>query len=221
MTRWLIVAAVTTLGVAAGCLYVGLVQPEMLRDRIPTHWNLSMVPDAWTTREHYYKYLLLCPAVMAFLTGLMWLLPRISPAHFRIEPFADTFGYCLTVIVGFFGYLAGLLVWVGIADSPLWMQFFLAGFFGLFALLGNVMGKVRQNYWMGVRPPLTLARAPVWDRTHRLAAWLWVAAGVVGMLLVLAGVPFWIALLELMVALFWPAVYSLLLYKRLERQGKI
>jgi uncharacterized membrane protein len=86
---------------------------------------------------------------------------------------------------------------------------------------GGGVGGGRESGGGAVPTPWTLASAPVWDRTHRLAAWLWVAAGVVGMLLVLAGVPFWIALLELMVALFWPAVYSLLLYKRLERQGKI
>src|ERR1700676_4410761 len=105
MKRWLILCTLLTLGVTAGCLYVGLVQPDLLRERIPTHWDLHMVPDAWTDRDHYYGYLLLCPAVMAFMTALTWFLPLISPQQFRIEPFAGTFGYCMTIVVGFFGYL--------------------------------------------------------------------------------------------------------------------
>jgi len=221
MTRWLLISALLTVAVTAGCAYVSLARPDLLRERIPTHWDLHMQPDAWTGRDTYYKYLLLCPGVMAFMTGLMWLLPRISPRQFRIEPFADTFGYAMTVVVGFFGYLSVLLVWVGIAESDLWPRCFAAGFFVLFALLGNVMGRIQRNFWMGVRTPWTLASEVVWDRTHRLAAWLWVTAGVLGAILVLAGVPFWVSLIVLLLAALWPALYSLLLYKQLERQGKV
>jgi uncharacterized membrane protein len=221
MTRWLVTAIVLTLLVFAGCAYVGLFRPELLRERIPTHWDLYMQPDQWTDGEHYYKYLFLCPGVMALMTVLMWLLPHISPQHFRIEPFAGTFGYLMTVIVAFFGYLSGLLVWVGIEESDLWPRFFVAGFFALFALLGNSMGKVQRNFWMGVRTPWTLASEVVWDRTHRLAAWLWVAAGLLGVVFVLAGLPYWVGLILILVAALWPALYSLLLYKKLERQGKV
>jgi uncharacterized membrane protein len=180
-----------------------------------------MQPDAWTDREHYYIYMLLGPGVMALMTGLMWLLPHISPQQFRIEPFAGTFGYLMTVVVAFFGYLSGLLIWVGMAESDLWPRFFVAGFFALFALLGNSLGKVQRNFWMGVRTPWTLASEVVWDRTHRLAAWLFVTAGVLGFVLVLLGVPFWIGVILILVAALWPVLYSLLLYKRLERQGKV
>ncbi len=221
MTRWLITSTLLTLLITGLCLYVGLVRPDLLREQIPVHWDLHMNPDSWSDRDNYYKFLLLCPGVMALMTGLMWLLPRISPQHFKIEPFADTFGYCMTVIVGFFGYMTLLLLWVGMADSDLWPKLFVAGFFVLFALLGNMMGKVQRNFWMGVRTPWTLASEVVWDRTHRQAAWLWTAAGVIGAVLVLVGLPFWIGLALVMLALFWPVVYSLLLYKRLERQGKV
>ena len=50
----------------------------------------------------------------------------------------------------------------------------------LLALLGNVLGKVRRNFWVGVRTPWTLADVRVWERTHRLAAWLFTVAGLVG-----------------------------------------
>lgn len=221
MTRWLITSAVLTVVVLAVCLYVGLAQPEVLRERIPTHWNIDMEPDAWTDREHYVVYLLLPPAVMAVLTLLAWLLPKVSPRHFEIEPFAATWGYVMTVIVGYFAYLAVLLIWVGIEDSALWPKFFIAGFFALFALMGNVMGKVQRNFWMGIRTPWTLASETVWERTHRLAAWLWVASGLLGVVLVLIGVPFLIAFGLLMASIFWPVIYSLILYKRLQREGKV
>ena len=57
---------------------------------------------------------------------------------------------------------------------------FIAGMFLFFGLMGNVMGKVRKNFYIGIRVPWTLASDRVWNDTHRVAAWVWVAAGVVG-----------------------------------------
>jgi hypothetical protein len=50
---------------------------------------------------------------------------------------------------------------------------------------------------------------------------LFVGVGVAGFLGVLAGVPFWLCFIALMIVVFVPIVYSLVLYKRLEKQGKL
>jgi uncharacterized membrane protein len=87
-------------------------------------------------------------------------------------------------------------------------------------VIGNVLGKVRRNFWMGVRTPWTLANDTVWAATHRLAARLMVAAGLLGAMAVWLGVPIAICFVLLIAALLVPAVYSLVLYKRLEREGQ-
>src|SRR4029077_5688670 len=46
-----------------------------------------------------------------------------------------------------------------------------------FMVVGNVMGKVRPNHWLGIRTPWTLADDRVWDRTHRFGGWLFVICG--------------------------------------------
>ena len=63
----------------------------------------------------------------------------------------------------------------------------IGGMFLFFALLGNVMGKVRKNFYIGIRVPWTLASDRVWNDTHRLAAWLMVGGGILGFLLVILG----------------------------------
>ncbi len=50
----------------------------------------------------------------------------------------------------------------------------------LFIFLGNYMGKLRRNFWMGIRTPWTIASDVVWERTHRLGGWLMVAVGLLG-----------------------------------------
>jgi len=97
----------------------------------------------------------------------------------------------------------------------------LAGIFLFFALMGNVMGKVRRNFYIGVRVPWTLASERVWNDTHRLAAWVMTSAGVAGFLAILFGAPIWAGFVLLFVPMFIPIVYSFLHYKALERSGQL
>jgi uncharacterized membrane protein len=108
-------------------------------------------------------------------------------------------------------------------NKTIFMRFFLGGLCLFFALIGNVLGKVRRNFWMGVRTPWTLASEAVWNQTHRLAAWLFVAAGLLGFALVMVLPPsaVWVLLAVLLPAALLPVVYSLVLYKRLEREGRL
>jgi uncharacterized membrane protein len=48
---------------------------------------------------------------------------------------------------------------------------------GLLVVIGNVMGKLRWNYVVGIRTPWTLADERVWDKTHRFGGWLFVIGG--------------------------------------------
>jgi uncharacterized membrane protein len=101
----------------------------------------------------------------------------------------------------------------------------LAGVLIMFALIGNVLGKVRRNFYVGVRTPWTLASQRVWNDTHRLAGRMFVGAAVIGLLAVVLPLPLPVVTIAviaiIMAAALWPALYSLLLYKRLEKKGEL
>jgi uncharacterized membrane protein len=225
MTRWLIVSLILTALALGGALVLMLLWPGLIRESVPVHWDINMQPDGFVSREGFLPYLLIFPGVMALLVLLMWLLPKLSPKNFEVERFGDTWGYVFTLIVGLFAYLFALQVWASSLEDPLnnvWFgRLFIAGFFVMFALMGNVMGKVQRNFWMGIRTPWTLASDAVWVRTHRLAAWTWMPLGIVGAVLVLLGVPPLYAFVLLAVGALWPVLYSLILYKRLQREGRV
>jgi uncharacterized membrane protein len=225
MTRWLIISLTMTVLCLGAALALGLVWPDVFQEHIPTHWDIHMQPDGWTARDNFLPILLIFPGVMALMVLLMLVLPLISPKQFEVDRFSGTWGYVFTLLVGFFGVLFSLQAWAATLADPAadrWFaRLFVASFFVLFALLSNVIGKVQRNFWMGIRTPWTLASDAVWVRTHRLAAWSWMPASIVGAILVVLGVPFWIALALLLVVVFWPAVYSLILYKRLQREGRV
>lgn len=225
MTRWFIVSLTLTALALVAAVALGWIWPGVFQTRIPIHWDINMHADGWVGRDRIGFYLLIFPGVMALLVVMMRVLPLISPRHFEVEPFRNTWGYVFTLLVGFFGYLFVLQVWAAMQEDPMqdaWFgRLFIASFFVLFALMGNVIGKVQRNFWMGVRTPWTLASEAVWVRTHRVAAWAWTPMGIIGAILVLIGVPYWIAAVLMMPGLLWPVVYSLVLYKRLQREGRL
>jgi uncharacterized membrane protein len=94
---------------------------------------------------------------------------------------------------------------------------FLGGVFALFGLLGVAMRDVKRNGLVGVRTPWTLADDTVWAETHRVTAKLWLAAGTVGIVLLLVGAPFWMPFVALLGAIVYPILHSYLAAKRLAR----
>jgi len=42
---------------------------------------------------------------------------------------------------------------------------------------GQLHGKLRKNFFIGIKTPWTLASDAVWERAHRFGGWVFVAAG--------------------------------------------
>lgn len=221
MKRWLFLSLLLTLLAFASALLVWGRRADWLPERVPVHWGISGEPDGWVKRDGALMHLLLGPCVMLAMLGLWQLLPWLSPAQFKIEPFRATYDYLMGLLVGMFGYFHVVIVLAATGHLTAVDRWIVGGVLLLFAGMGNVLGKVQRNFWVGVRTPWTLANETVWIRTHRLAAWLFVAAGVIGLVLLLVGVHPLIAMSGVFVAALVPVVYSLVLYKRLERQGLI
>jgi uncharacterized membrane protein len=48
----------------------------------------------------------------------------------------------------------------------------------LFAFIGNMLPKFKSNFFAGIRTPWTLSSDEVWQKTHRLAGFMWFFAGI-------------------------------------------
>ena len=79
------------------------------------------------------------------------------------------------------------------------------------------MGKVRRNFYIGIRVPWTLASERVWNDTHRLAAWVMTGAGVIGFLTTVLGVPIRVSFALLVGSMVILPVYALLRGQGAER----
>lgn len=207
-TRTLIVSAVLFLiaVIAAVWLY------PQLPAQVPTHWDLQghvngSMPRFWGAAF---------PALMILALGILtWLLPRISPRRFEIAPFAHVYGIVMLAIQGVM-LVVGLSALLRGAGYALPLRSIAALSIGvLLMVLGNYMGKLRKNFFVGIRTPWTLASDAVWERTHRLGGWLFMLAGLVTVIGALVDAPAWLMPAVIAAAALIPCVYSYLVYRRL------
>jgi len=85
----------------------------------------------------------------------------------------------------------------------------------LLIFIGNYMGKLRRNFWAGIRTPWTIVSEVSWERTHRLGGWLFVVGGLLG--IIMSFVPhlrYWGIIAILVVIVVILVVYSYLAYQR-------
>lgn len=91
----------------------------------------------------------------------------------------------------------------------------------LFIFIGNFMGRMRRNFWMGIRTPWTLTNTTVWERTHRLGGWLFVAVGLIG--IVCSFIPalrLWGIVVPILAVSIFLYIYSYVCYRQQTRGGR-
>ena len=206
MSRWFIVTLILTLAGWIGWIWL-YSQSDFFPERVPIHWNIRMEPDGWADGNSAALWMLFPPITMTILAVLGWALPRFAVATFANERTRRALHFILVGVSGFCAFI-GCVLSHGMKTSELAGTWFIGSFFVLFPMLGLAMRDLPRNGFVGVRTTWTLNSDQVWTRTHRMTAWLWCVAGVVGMALVVVGAPFWTPLIVLLGAIFYPIWYS-------------
>jgi len=214
MTRLYWITAVVLVLAAWGAAAVFYLQ---LPEKIPTHWNLQGQIDGYGPKGTIF----IMPAAMSGLLVLFALLPALSPKSFEVDASRTTYLFVMVLVIALMGYVHGAILYATVRGGVPLTRVLFGGMFLFFALLGNVLGRIRRNFYIGVRVPWTLASERVWNDTHRLAAWLMVAGGLTGLVMLMAGLPLIAALGVLGVVVIVPVVYSFVHYKQLERRGAL
>ncbi len=168
------IAIVIAMFIAGAALY------QYLPDPMPTHWNFAGEPDSWGAK---YWAAWLIPGLALLLTGLFPLISKIDPRHKNYKNFAKAWNGIQTTIIAFFAYLYGVMLYITVAqaDGELMGRLMLAGIGLMFVILGNYMGKVRWNYFVGLKTPWALDDPEVWQKSQRFAGWFFVFGGLVFM----------------------------------------
>ena len=145
-------------------------------DKIPVHWNGSGEIDRYGGK---IEGLLLLPLISLGVYGLLLVVPRLDPGRANYAQFAKSYhAIRLSVIaLNFAVYCAILLATAGYRFDMPGVISVLTG--ASFIVLGGVMGKIRPNWFVGIRTPWTISSKTAWVKTHRVGGWTFIALGVV------------------------------------------
>ncbi len=202
--------------IAAACAMTVVAYPH-LPSRIPTHWDIHLEPNRHGPK---WELFLLGPGLMAAVTLLTFLGPWLSPKRFEVDNFRSTWQRLMLLLFCMMGYIFAAMLWAELHGDFNAGRLILGGVCIIVVLMGNLMGKVRKNFYIGVRTPWTLANDRVWNATHRFAAKTWIAGGLLGLAFMIAGLRV-LSISALLVGALVPYVYSLVIYKQLERRGEM
>ncbi len=186
----------------------------VLPPRVPIHWNVDGRVDGWGPS---WTNAFLLPGIAVFVYLLFLFLPRIDPSRRNYAAFEGALRGLRYLLVGFLVFVHLLLVAASMGFDVK-MDVALRAALGLLvAGFGTRLGRLKPNWFFGIRTPWTLANAEVWERTHRLAGVLWTAGGILlvpcALLPPRAGLAALVA--GIVVLALVPTVYSLVLYRRI------
>jgi uncharacterized membrane protein len=142
--------------------------------QVATHFDLNGEPNGWSSR---LVASLLVPVLGLVLATVFTVLPRIDPKRANYARFGPTYwtiaNAVLVLLVGIHVFSLGKALGWGVDMN----RVAALGLGGLFVLLGNLMTRIRPNWFMGIRTPWTLSSDTVWRKTHRFGGVVFVIAG--------------------------------------------
>lgn len=206
--RYIQIVLVALMFLAGAILY------SYLPDILPVHWDFNGEPNNWWPKI-YGVWLI--PGMSLIFMILFPILQRIDPKSQNYPGFAKAWAVIQTSILGMLAYMYGVTLFVTFypAYNAMVGRLVVFGIGLLFVILGNYMGKIRQNYFVGLKTPWTLNDPEVWQKSQRLAGWVFVLAG----LLIIIEAIIWLAVAYVFFAIilltvFVPIIYSYLLSRK-------
>ncbi|MDD3223959.1 MAG: SdpI family protein [Clostridium sp.] len=186
---------------------------KSLPNKLPIQWNFSGEANSYVGKLYGS---LASPLAGLALYIMLLILPAIDPSKASYKKFNATYQFLkyLLVIFSFAMEIVTILPAVGIPiNNKLIMQ--LSGPI-LIILVGNVMGRFRHNYFVGIKTPWTLASDEVWKKTHRMSGPLWVIGGILLLILSFTKINSDnVALAIILLIVVVPIVYSYIIYRKI------
>src|ERR1035437_10349041 len=161
-------------------IYLAIVWKN-LPAQVPTHFDFSGNPNDWTAKNSM-PFLIGAMGIGTYL--LMLFIPFFDPKK-KIQQMGDKY-YSLRLLMTFF--MSALSVYILYAGNGNKIRpAVLIALIGAFdAVFGNYLQTVKPNYFIGIRTPWTLENEQTWRSTHRMAGRMWMAGGLLIMIMSLA-----------------------------------
>lgn len=181
---------------------------KSIPEQVPMHFNASGEVDNTFSKIWY----IIMPLLLYFL---FLLLPILDPKK-RVYEAGNTY-FKLRLLIQFFVSIVNVVVIINLLYHSFSINKVIPMLImALFAILGNYLGILKQNYFVGFKTPWTLNNEEVWRRTHVLAGKLWFTGGILAIILMIfIDNVFWIQIPILIIITLVPIIYSYYIHKKI------
>ena len=189
-------------------MVAGLVLWNRLPDEVPFHWNAAGEIDGWASRP----VAVFVPS--AIMLALQWLCILVTSTDPKKQNHPEKVKVLVLWLIPIITAFISALMYASALGVSVRVETLMPILLGLvFVAVGNYLPKCKQNYTVGIKIPWTLASEENWNRTHRLAGYVWVAGGVLMMLAGFIG-SLWIVLPVALAMALVPMIYSFVLNRK-------
>lgn len=178
--------------------------------QVPIHWNVYGEIDNYGSRYWLFVF-------NVALYVLLLLAPKFDSKRNNYEKFAKTFYLFRLFFQLFFCVISCLIITAALGVSIRIEHYIVPGIAILFTVFGNYMNRIKQNSFIGIRTPWTLASEMVWHKTHYVTGklWFWLSLAMIFLSFLIDGVAlFVIFMVYLFVLVVVPMGYSYLFSKK-------
>jgi len=183
--------------------------PDQVISKFDLHGNPTRTMVKWAFWLLYGGMSLILPIVIKLARNL-------DPRKANYALFESTFQLSRWAVVLFIHFIFGF----GIAYNlgyQVSMNMVVSVGIGIFwIIMGNVMGRIRFTYYMGIRTPWTLASEEVWRKTHRFGGKCWFVGGLVMIIAAFFPAAYFLVTFipVLLLSTIIPTIYSYMLYRK-------
>jgi len=198
---------------------LGFILYPKLPEQVPMHWNIHGEVDRY---EDKLIGILAIPGMNLLFFLLFLVLPKVDPRKENYQKFNSVYTIFRWMIHLFLTVLYLIILYHALKGPeaiPAFLNIsFIVPFFVslLILLIGNYLGKIKDNFFIGIRTPWTLSSKEVWYKTHRVASKLFVLSGVLGMIgsFFQGIISFILLMVPLLSSVVYITIYSYVAYKK-------
>lgn len=211
MRKSTIINLIIVLASFGAAFYFYQIMPEI----VASHWNARGQVDGYMSK---FWGLFLMPLISLVLLLLFLIIPNIDPLKKDTEKLKNDLGKFSVAIMIFFFYIFSLTIAWNMGYRFGLIEFITPAFGALFFVCGFFIGKIKRNWFAGIRTPWTMSSDAVWDKTHRLGGKLFKLSGLIS----LTGIifPQWAMFLvigSVLLSTIFLFVYSYFVYRHEQR----
>jgi uncharacterized membrane protein len=199
-------------------IIISVVRNPHLPEVMAIHWGISGKPDGFGSK---WFNLLFAPVCIVFIWAIFEATIKFTKPEGRESLNRSYKPLAAVLTLLFIGIQSLILFQPAQVSSSNGSKAFETGFGILMSLmlvgLGLSVRKIEPNPWAGIRVPWTMNNETVWRIVHERASKVWIVTGIIGVILSLVGVPFWLPLMLFVLISLWPLVDAYFVHKQVTK----